>query len=173
VEEHRRDHEASKRRNPTAGFKARIALEAIKGVKTFQQVAPDNHLHPVLVTPWKTQRIDSASGGFARAGSGKRRRRESNVDQLFVELDWLKKCKELGIDPSGKAAGREAPPQRGLSAEDQGAGALWDSSGQVQYRPDDGVDGTRGNLPEAKNQPWAASSHQKRGWTRRKGQTPR
>ena len=39
-----------RRRNHSAEFKSRIAIEAIKGMKTVQQIAADNHLHPVQVT---------------------------------------------------------------------------------------------------------------------------
>ena len=97
-----------KRRQHSAEFKARIALEAIKGLKTVQQIAADNHIHPVQVSQWKTQMLDSASGVFARgrereAGQEEaeraKERLERKVGQLVVEVDWLKKkCKELGID---------------------------------------------------------------------------
>jgi transposase-like protein len=97
------------RRNHSPEFKARIALEAIKGVKTVQQIAAENDLHPVQVTQWKTQMVGSAAEVFERGGEGKakeedaekaRARLERKVGQLVVEVDWLKKkCEELGIDP--------------------------------------------------------------------------
>lgn len=96
-----------KRRNHSAEFKARVALEAIKGVKTVQQIAAEEHLHPVQVTQWKTQMLESAAGIFSR-GRGRedgsdqeeKERLERKVGQLAVEVDWLKKkCKQLGIDP--------------------------------------------------------------------------
>lgn len=98
-----------KRRNHSAEFKARVALEAIKGVKTVAQIAADNHLHPVQVTQWKTQMLESAAGVFERGVKGNKERQDGEVQQerlerkigqLVVEVDWLqKKCKELGIDP--------------------------------------------------------------------------
>jgi len=98
-----------KRRNHSPEFKARVALEAIKGVKTVQQIATENHLHPVQVTQWKTQMVESASGVFSRgreraleqaASEQEKERLERKVGQLAVEVDWLKKkCKEMGIDP--------------------------------------------------------------------------
>jgi transposase/putative transposase len=89
-----------KRRNHSPEFKARIALEAIRGVKTVQQIAADNHLHPVQVAQWKGQMLESAAGVFERAGSQEARAREEEkekarlerkVGQLVVEVDWLKK----------------------------------------------------------------------------------
>jgi transposase-like protein len=98
-----------KRRNHSPEFKARVALEAIKGVKTVQQIAAENHLHPVQVTQWKTQVAEAAAGIFDRGkhlgqepgnAEQEKERLERKVGQLVVEVDWLKKkCKELGIDP--------------------------------------------------------------------------
>jgi transposase-like protein len=56
----------SKRRQHSAEYKARVALEAIKGLKTVQQIAAENQLHPVQVTQWKTQMLEEASGIFER-----------------------------------------------------------------------------------------------------------
>lgn len=96
-----------KRRTHSAQFKARVALEAIRGVKTVQQIASENQVHPVQVTQWKGRMLESASGVFEGAKKGvegqreeEKARLERKVGQLAVEVDWLKKkCKELGIDP--------------------------------------------------------------------------
>jgi transposase len=98
-----------KRRKHSAECKARIAVEAIKGVKTVQQIAAENNVHPVQVTQWKTQMLESAPGVFARgrdqcaereSSEREKERLERKVGQLVVEVDWLqKKCRELGIDP--------------------------------------------------------------------------
>ena len=42
-----------KRRRHDPEFKARVALEAIKGMKTFQEIAKDFDIHPVQVSEWK------------------------------------------------------------------------------------------------------------------------
>lgn len=98
-----------KRRNHSSEFKARVALEAIKGVKTVQQIAAENGLHPVQVTQWKSRMLDSASEVFSRgreasaqAEDAEREKEtlERKVGQLVVEVDWLKKkCRDLGVDP--------------------------------------------------------------------------
>lgn len=98
-----------KRRIHSAEFKARVALEAIKGAKTVSQIAAENHLHPVQVTQWKAQmqaaapEVFGSGAGQARgqaAQQAERERLERKIGQLVVEVDWLtKKCKELGIDP--------------------------------------------------------------------------
>ena len=99
----------NKRRIHSAEFKARIALEALKGLKTVQQIAAENEVHPTQVTQWKSQMIAGACEVFEQ-GRGRatqeqatqirEERLERKIGQLVVEVDWLsKKCKELGIDP--------------------------------------------------------------------------
>ena len=93
-----------KRRNHSPEFKARIALEAIRGVKTVQQIAADNHLHPVQVTQWKGVIRDRLPELFETGTSAGEDSQEliaqlhEKIGQLTVEADWLKKkCKQLGL----------------------------------------------------------------------------
>jgi transposase-like protein len=99
----------NKRRIHSAEFKARVALEAIKGIKTVQEIAADNEVHPTQVTQWKSQMLAGASEVFDQGRVRRmeqetveqdKERLERKIGQLVVEVDWLsKKCKELGIDP--------------------------------------------------------------------------
>jgi transposase-like protein len=54
----------NKRRIHSAEFKARMALEAIKGIKTEQEIAADNQVHPTQLTQWKSQMLAGASDVF-------------------------------------------------------------------------------------------------------------
>ncbi len=84
-------------------------MEAVKGLKTVQQIAAENEVHPTQVTQWKSQMIAGACEVFEqgrghhsqeRAAQIREERLERKIGQLVVEVDWLsKKCKELGIDP--------------------------------------------------------------------------
>lgn len=97
------------RRNHSAEFKARIAREALRGVKTVAEIARENNLHPVQVSGWKKDLEDHMVTIFERKGAADEQRREMEercarmerkVGQLVVERDFLqKKCEELGIDP--------------------------------------------------------------------------
>lgn len=99
----------STRRNHSAAFKARIAREALRGVKTISEIAAQNDLHPMQVTQWKKQLeeasvevFDKPRGRKPKVDENERKleRLERKVGQLVLERDWLeKKCKELGIDP--------------------------------------------------------------------------
>ena len=54
-----------KRRRHDPEFKARVALEALKGVKTIQQIAKDFDIHPVQVSEWKKTMVQGAASVFA------------------------------------------------------------------------------------------------------------
>ena len=51
----------SKRRTHSPEFKARVAMEAISGRKTIQEIAADHAIHPIQVSQWKRQLLDGAS----------------------------------------------------------------------------------------------------------------
>lgn len=99
----------AKRKRHDAGFKARVALEALKGEKPIQQIAKDFDLHPVQVSEWKRKLSEGASGVFASGGSVAAGATEeilekvcdplhAKIGKLTVELDWLrKKSKQLGL----------------------------------------------------------------------------
>ena len=99
-----------KRRTHSAEFKARVALEALKGVKTINQIAQDEGVLPVQVSSWKKELQEGLpsvfqSGAKHRQDEEKaerdRARLERKVGQLVVEREFLeKKCEQLGIDLS-------------------------------------------------------------------------
>jgi len=89
---------ARQRKQYTGAFKAKIALEAIKGQRTVQELAAGYGVHPSQITNWKKQLIAEASDIF----SGGRQRRDvaedlekaelyQQIGKLQVELDWLQK----------------------------------------------------------------------------------
>ena len=95
-----------KRRRHDPEFKARVALEALKGIKTIQQIAKEFDIHPVQVSEWKKTMAEGAPGVFD-SGTGKtetenfdkeRVQLHAKIGQQAVELDWLtKKSKQLGL----------------------------------------------------------------------------
>lgn len=96
----------AKRRRHDPEFKARVALEALKGIKTIQQIAKDFDIHPVQVSEWKKLMSEGATRVF-ETGHGKseaedfeaeRAKLHSKIGQLAVEVDFLtKKSKQLGL----------------------------------------------------------------------------
>ncbi len=99
-----------KRRHLSAEFKARVALEALKGLRTINEIAKENEVAPSQVSAWKKElesRIDEifeGQGEVARELARKEAREvklERKVGQLVIEKEFLeKKCEQLGIDLS-------------------------------------------------------------------------
>ena len=58
----------SKRRNHDAAFKARVALEALKGERTVSEPATAYAVHPTMIHPWKKALLEGAAGMFERGG---------------------------------------------------------------------------------------------------------
>jgi transposase len=57
-----------KRRNHDAGFKARVALEAVKGERTVSELAAAYGVHPTMIHQWKKTLLDGAADIFERGG---------------------------------------------------------------------------------------------------------
>lgn len=79
-------------------FKAKAALEAIKGYRTCNDIASEMGVHPVQVAQWKKQALDGMSLVFASPRSRSEGSSEALLAQLYqrigqleVERDWLKK----------------------------------------------------------------------------------
>ena len=83
-------------RNHDAGFKARVALEALQGDKTIQEIASKHKVHPNQVSTWKRQAMDGLgavfSNGAERAGrdhDAEVRDLHAKIGELTVERDFL------------------------------------------------------------------------------------
>jgi transposase-like protein len=86
------------RKQYDAAFKAKVALEAVKGEKTIAQIAGEFGIHPNQIQRWRKQLLEMLPDLF----SDRRKRVDKDRDdleselfrqigQLKVELDWLKK----------------------------------------------------------------------------------
>lgn len=95
-----------KRKRHDPEFKARVALEALKGIKTIQEIAKEFDVHPTQVSDWKKTMAKNAASAFGAGAGGtdadeferERARLHAKIGQQAVELDWLtKKSKQLGL----------------------------------------------------------------------------
>lgn len=89
---------AKKRRKHSDEFKARVALEAVRGVKTLSELSSTYGIHPTVIAQWKRQLLDGAAAIFSRANGSNGRSEEEisaplyeEIGRLKMELDWLKK----------------------------------------------------------------------------------
>lgn len=88
----------TKRRRFNAAFKARVALEALRGDKTIQEIATKHKVHPNQVSTWKRQAVDGLDEVFSNGPDRARQDHETEVHdlhakigQLTVERDFLAK----------------------------------------------------------------------------------
>ena len=95
-----------KRKRHEAAFKARVALEAMKGSKTISEIASEFAIHPGQVADWKKTLSEGLAGVFekgapARAEEGfelERTALQSKIGELTIKVDFLaKKSKQLGL----------------------------------------------------------------------------
>ena len=88
----------TQRNRYAADFKAKLALEVIKGNRTLTEIASDAQVHPNLLMQWKRQLLDSLPTAFADKRVKENKEQEEKEAQLYqqigqlkVELDWMKK----------------------------------------------------------------------------------
>jgi transposase-like protein len=95
----------AKRKRHDPQFKARVALEALKGIKTVQQIAKEFDVHPVQVSEWK-KKLNTLAGSVFESRrekppedfSAERTELHSKIGELTVSLDFMvKKSKQLGV----------------------------------------------------------------------------
>ena len=95
-----------KRKRHEAAFKARVALEAIKGNKTISEIASEFGIHPGQVADWKKTLTEGLPGVFDRGApaataEGFERERtelQAKIGELTIKVDFLvKKSRQLGL----------------------------------------------------------------------------
>ena len=83
----------AKRRNFTDQFKAKIALEALRGDKTIQEIAAKHQLHPNQVSTWKRQAVEGMADVFSKgdkpSGPTEVKDLHAKIGRLAVENDFL------------------------------------------------------------------------------------
>jgi transposase-like protein len=91
------------RKKHSAEFKAKVALEALKGLKTINEIASEVQVHPTQINLWKKQLAEEIPTIFAPSRGQKQKNEEDltaslyqQIGQLKVELDWVKKKSGLG-----------------------------------------------------------------------------
>lgn len=89
---------ARKRRQFSAEFKAKVALDAVRGQKTVAELASEHEVHANQISQWKKQLLESLPEVFGRRREQDAAKQEEltgrlyqQIGQLKVELDWLKK----------------------------------------------------------------------------------
>jgi transposase-like protein len=92
-----------KRKRYSAQFKFQVALEAIKGLKTVNQLASEHELHPNQVSQWKRQLLEEGATIFDNGATQQQQREMAQTEaelyeqigRLKMEVEWLKKSTQL------------------------------------------------------------------------------
>jgi transposase len=89
---------AGKRKSYSASFKAQLALAALRGELTANELAAQHGVHPTLISNWKKALLDGASSLFAEGAKAAKGPEQPDPAELFeqigrlkMELEWLKK----------------------------------------------------------------------------------
>ena len=74
------------RKQYTGAFKAKLAVEAIKGQRTIQELATAHGVHPNQITTWKKQLLASAEDIFSGARERRDQVDEQEKDELYRQI---------------------------------------------------------------------------------------
>ena len=77
------------RRRFTADFKARVALEALRGDRTVQEIATKHKVHPNQVSTWKRQAVEGLGAVFSNGADRAGRDHEAEVRDLHAKIGEL------------------------------------------------------------------------------------
>jgi transposase-like protein len=94
---------AGQRKRYSADLKTKVAVEAIRGHKTANEIAAEYGVHPTQIAQWKKQALDGLPDVFSIRASDHQKSQEEliatlyqQIGQLKVQVDWLgKKSKSL------------------------------------------------------------------------------
>src|SRR5260370_6786996 len=99
---------ATTRKQYSPKFKAKVAVEAIRGERTLSQLASQFHVHPVQIGQWRKTALEQLAELFVDGRKNKGANGEVEKDALYeeigrlkVELDWLKKSRSARLSRGG------------------------------------------------------------------------
>ena len=83
------------RRRHSPAFKAKVALEALRGEKTIAELAGQYEIHPNQILQWKKALTEEAAGIFENGRSKKPKDDKALINQLYQQIGQLKVEKDF------------------------------------------------------------------------------
>lgn len=86
-----------KRKSYQAELKARVALEAYKGIHSVTELSQEYHIHPNVILKWRDQLLRQAATLFSHGNGSTSQEVDqtgplyAEIGRLKMEVDWLKK----------------------------------------------------------------------------------
>jgi len=91
-----------KRKRYSAEFKARVALEALRGELTVSQLATKHGVHQTMIGEWKRQALDGLATVFSGKADAKAGMREEDVEKLHAKIGQLVVERDFLVKASGR-----------------------------------------------------------------------
>ena len=89
------------RRKHSPAFKAKVAVEAVKGEDTVAQLAARHEVHPGQIQAWKKALVEGASGVFSNGKEQKGRNDAALIARLYQEIGQLNVERDFLAERSG------------------------------------------------------------------------
>lgn len=83
---------SNKRKQYSPEFKAKVALEALRGEKTASELASQYQVHPTMINTWKRQLLEGASNLFEKGSEASKANgdQQAQIDELYRQIGQLK-----------------------------------------------------------------------------------
>ena len=83
---------SNKRKQYSPEFKAKVALEALRGEKTASELASQYQVHPTMINNWKRQLLEGASNLFEKGSEASKTsgEQQAQIDELYRQIGQLK-----------------------------------------------------------------------------------
>jgi transposase len=95
---------SSKRKQYSPQFKAKVALEAIRGEKTAAELASQYEVHPTMINNWKRQLLEEASSLFEKGTQALKAdtNQQAQVNELYRQIGQLKVERDFLVNRSAQ-----------------------------------------------------------------------